>query len=91
MAKRRNATEDYFARTDKRRRATSYDEVYTRHTYRIQDETHESLRSIAERNGIGLNELIRWLLARAIAEIAAGTLVLPVVEYKTTIRRLGDT
>ncbi|MBU0491318.1 MAG: hypothetical protein KKA73_00640 [Chloroflexi bacterium] len=52
--------------------APPYDQVYERRTYRLRPATHESLKEIAQTLGVGLNELVRFVLDDFCQRYAAG-------------------
>jgi len=78
----------WFAGPKASRYPTEYDEKYPRHTYRIPDEVHESLKRIAAERGLRLGELVAWILRKAVQEIESSRLDLPIVEFVTKKNRL---
>jgi hypothetical protein len=87
---KRDDVTDLFAKTAPRRRKTPYDRKYKRYTYRLQEMTRDKLKAIAEQNGIGLNDLVRWVLDRFIYGYERGEVVLPIEEYVVTKSRLSE-
>lgn len=71
------------------RRQTPYDEKYARHTYRLPEALHQELKAIADDNGVGLNDLVRWVFRDFTARVDAG-FKLPVEEYVVSVRRLSE-
>jgi hypothetical protein len=63
-----------------------YDKRYERYTYRVTHSTHSALKDIASKQGIGLNELVRYVLNTFILEYGKNTDMLPV---ETKIVKLG--
>ena len=58
MAKKRprltgEALDDFFTPTERERTPPPYDRKYTRRTYRVTEEIHQDLKSIAEQEGVG--------------------------------------
>lgn len=84
------ALDDFFAPTEQKRAPPPYDRKYARHTYRVTDEIHEQLKEIAEQEGVGLNDLVRYILRTFVQEHEAGQIELPVQEYVVTRSRLTD-
>ena len=82
--------DDLFAPTERKRTPPPYDQKYTRRTYRITDDLHEKIREIAEREGVGLNDLVRYILQTFVQAYDAGEIELPVEEYVVTKSRLSD-
>ena len=80
---------DYFSPTGPKRRASPYDTKYARHTYRVREGTHERLKDIAAENGIGLNDLVRWVFDRFLDGHDSGDIKLPIEEYVVTRSRLS--
>ncbi|GEM_PF-2198843 len=85
-----DALDDLFAPTERKRTPPPYDQKYTRRTYRITDELHEKLKQIAEREGVGVNDLVRYVLQTFVQDYHAGKIKLPVEEYVITKSRLSD-
>ncbi len=77
---------DFFA--DPKRRASPYDRKYERHTYRVTEKVHARLKEIAKDEGVGLNDLTRWILDQFIKGYESGMIILPVEEYVVTHSRL---
>lgn len=84
------ALDDFFAPTVKERTPPPYDQRYARHTYRITDSLHESLKAIAHAEGVGVNDLVRYVLQTFVRRYHAGEIDLPVQEYIVTRSRLSD-
>jgi hypothetical protein len=84
------ALDDFFAPTEHERTPSPYDLKYARHTYRIRDSTHEELRDIARQDGVGLNDLVRYVFQTFIKRYKDGEIELPVEEYAVTRSRLTD-
>lgn len=82
--------DDLFAPTERRRSPPPYDRKYARRTYRIADDLHQSLKEIAEHEGVGLNDLVRYVLQTFVRDYRAGKIKLPVEEYVITRSRLSD-
>lgn len=59
-----------------------------RHTYLVPDAMHDQLKAIAQAEGVGINELVRWVLERFVGNHRKGTIKVPVQEYLTTRRVL---
>jgi len=83
------AMDSYFGGPKAEAAPTAYDRAYPAHTYRIQDATHDELKRIADGEGVGLNELVRWWLGEFIQKYNAGGVELPIERYKVTRTRLG--
>lgn len=82
--------DEIFERTEQRQRKPSpYDVKYPRVTFRIPQGTHDQLKRIAEKEGIGLNDLVRWIFAQFNGGYDAGDIVLPIEEYVVTKSRLS--
>lgn len=95
MAKKRprltgEALDDFFAPTERERTPPPYDRKYTRRTYRITEAIHQELKAIAEEEGVGLNDLVRYVLRSFVRQYRAGEIELPVEEYAVTHSRLTD-
>ena len=95
MAKKRprltgDALDDFFAPTERERAPPPYDLKYTRRTYRVTEAIHQDLKLIAECEGVGLNDLVRYILSTFIQQYRAGEIELPVEEYVVTRSRLAD-
>ncbi len=84
------ALDDFFAPTEQQRAPPPYDLKYERRTYRIRDWMHQKLRTIAEQEGVGLNDLVRYIFQTFIQQYEAGKIELPVEEYVVTHSRLTD-
>lgn len=82
--------DDFFAPTEVKRPDSPYDKKYARHTYRIRTSLHEELKRIAEEEGVGLNDLVRYILQTFVQEYKAGQIDLPVQEYVVTHSRLTE-
>ena len=61
-----------------------------RRTYRVREEMHEKLKAIAGQEGVGLNDLVRYVFQTFIEGYEAGEIDLPVEEYVVTRSRLSD-
>jgi predicted HicB family RNase H-like nuclease len=95
MAKKRprltgEALDDFFAPTERERSPPPYDRKYTRRTYRITENVHQELKAIAKGEGVGLNDLVRYVLRTFVQQYHAGEIDLPVQEYVVTHSRLTD-
>jgi predicted HicB family RNase H-like nuclease len=84
------ALDDFFTPTERERTPPPYDLKYTRRTYRVTKVIHQELKSIAEQQGVGLNDLVRYILSTFIQQYRAGEIELPVEEYVVTHSRLAD-
>ena len=84
------ALDNFFAPTRRERPLPPYDQKYARHTYRLPDALHDKLREIADREGVGLNDLVRYLFQTFARQYEAGEVKLPVEEYVVTRSRLSD-
>ena len=84
------ALDDFFTPTERERTPPPYDRKYTRRTYRITENIHQELKSVAEQEGVGLNDLVRYILSTFIQQYQAGEIDLPVEEYLVTRSRLAD-
>jgi predicted HicB family RNase H-like nuclease len=84
------ALDDFFAPTESQRAPPPYDRKYARHTYRIPDALHQELKSIAQQEGVGLNDLVRYVMQSFVQQYQAGDVELPVQEYVVTRSRLTD-
>ena len=82
--------DDYFADTGPIRREYDYDRKYARKTYRVPEAMHEQIKEIATDNGLGLNDLVRWIFEGFISGYESGEIILPVEEYVVTHSRLTD-
>lgn len=82
--------DDFFAPTEVKRADSPYDLKYARHTYRIRTSLHQELKRIAEEKGVGLNDLVRYILQTFVQQYKAGQIDLPVQEYIVTHSRLTD-
>lgn len=83
------ALDDFFAPTKREQKPAPYDQKYARHTYRVTDELHEQLKAIAEREGVGLNDLVRYVFQVFVQRYQEGDIQLPVEEYVVTRSRLS--
>lgn len=81
---------DIFAQTDKHRKPSPYDLKYDRHTYSIKEGDHGKLKEIAAKEGVGLNDLVRYLIDKFLRGYHSGEIVLPVEEYVVTKSRLSE-
>jgi hypothetical protein len=95
MAGRRRRLEradvtDLFAVTEPKRRNTPYDAKYARWTVRVKPMTRDKIKAIAKREGIGLFDLVRWVLRQFVYDYEQEDIVLPVEEYVVTKSRLAD-
>lgn len=84
------ALDDFFAPTEHKHTPPPYDQKYARHTYRLAESLHASLKQIAEQEGVGLNDLVRYVLQTFIQQYQAGEIELPIEEYVVTRSRLTD-
>jgi hypothetical protein len=84
------ALDDFFAPTEQTRTLSPYDQKYARHTYRIRTALHEQLKDIAREEGVGLNDLVRYVFQTFVHRYQAGEIELPVEEYVVTRSRLTD-
>ncbi|MBN1640753.1 MAG: hypothetical protein JXA09_05930 [Anaerolineae bacterium] len=82
--------DDFFAPTESERTPPPYDRKYARHTYRIRTALHQELKTIAEQEGVGLNDLVRYIFQTFVQRYRAGEIDLPVEEYVVTRSRLTD-
>jgi len=82
--------DDFFAPTERKRTPPPYDLKYARHTYRVTDVLHTELKRIAQQEGVGLNDLVRYIFQTFIQQYKAGEIELPVHEYVVTHSRLTD-
>jgi predicted HicB family RNase H-like nuclease len=85
-----DALDDFFAPTERERTPPPYDRKYARHTYRVTEATHQELKSIAEQEGVGLNDLVRYILRTFVEQYRSGEIELPVEEYAVTRSRLTN-
>ncbi len=84
------ALDDFFAPTERKRPTPPYDREYARRTYRIREWMHEKLKAIADQEGVGLNDLVRYVFQTFIKAYEDGEIDLPVEEYVVTRSRLSD-
>jgi predicted HicB family RNase H-like nuclease len=84
------ALDDFFAPTERKSTPPPYDRKYARHTYRITDDVHQELKGIAQEEGVGLNDLVRYIFQTFVRQYKAGEVDLPVEEYVVTRSRLSD-
>jgi predicted HicB family RNase H-like nuclease len=84
------ALDDFFAPTESVRPIPPYDQKYARHTYRIRTSLHEALKDIAQQEGVGLNDLVRYIFQTFVRQYKAGEIDLPVEEYVVTRSRLTE-
>ena len=84
------ALDDFFAPTESKRPTPPYDRKYARHTYRVTDALHDDLKAIAEQEGVGLNDLVRYVFETFVRQYQAGEIDLPVQEYVVTRSRLTE-
>ena len=82
--------DDFFAITERKRHKTPYDFKYTKQTYSVGKMTHDKVKAIAEQEGVGLNDLVRWIFRRFIHGYENGEIEIPVEEYVVTHSRLAD-
>jgi len=85
-----DALDDFFAPTERKSSPPPYDQKYIRRTYRIREWMHDKLKAIAEQEGVGLNDLVRYVFQTFIEQYEAGEIDLPVEEYVVTRSRLSD-
>ncbi len=71
------ALDDFFLPTQRRRAPPPYDQKYARHTYRLPDGLHDKLRAIAEQEGVGLNDMVRYVFQTFTRQYDAGEIGLP--------------
>ena len=83
------ALDDFFAPTQPKAKPAPYDQKYARRTYRVTDEQHEQLKAIAEREGVGLNDMVRYVFQTFIRRYQDGEVQLPVEQYVVTRSRLS--
>ena len=67
-----------------------YDRKYARHTYRVMERTHAKIKDIAHQEGVGLNDLVRYILQTFVDRYERGEIELPVEEYVVTHSRLTE-
>ena len=84
------ALDEFFTATEREHVPSPYDDKYARRTYRIPEELHERLKAIAEQEGVGLNDLVRYLFQTFLRQYEAGEIHLPVQEYVVTRSRLSE-
>jgi predicted HicB family RNase H-like nuclease len=84
------ALDDFFAPTERKSSPPPYDRKYARRTYRVKGWMHEKLKAIADQEGVGLNDLVRYIFQIFIQQYEAGEIDLPVEEYVVTRSRLSD-
>ena len=84
------ALDDFFAPTRQEPKQAPYDEKYARHTYRVSDDLHDTLKAIAKSEGVGLNDLVRYVFQTFVRRYQAGEIQLPVEEYVVTRSRLSS-
>ena len=84
------ALDDIFAPTESKRPVPPYDQKYARHTYRIKTSLHQALKDIAHQEGVGLNDLVRYVFQTFVQQYKAGEIELPVEEYVVTRSRLTE-
>jgi len=84
------ALDDFFAPTEQKRTLPPYDQKYARHTYRIRTSLHQELKTIAQQEGVGLNDLVRYIFQSFVRQYQSGEVELPVEEYVVTHSRLTD-
>jgi predicted HicB family RNase H-like nuclease len=84
------ALDDFFAPTESARPVPPYDLKYARHTYRIRSSLHQALKDIARQEGVGLNDLVRYVFQTFVQQYEAGEIELPVEEYVVTRSRLTE-
>ena len=82
--------DDFFAPTERKRSPPPYDQKYTRRTYRVTESLHEDIKRIARREGVGLNDLVRYILQTFIRQYESGEIELPIEEYVVTRSRLTE-
>jgi predicted HicB family RNase H-like nuclease len=84
------ALDNFFAPTTRKPSPPPYDLKYARHTYRITDSLHEELKRIAQQEGVGLNDLVRYVFQTFVQQYEKGEIELPVRQYVVTRSRLTD-
>ena len=62
---------------------------YRQKSYLLTDDLIERVRATAEAHGVGLNEFVRWALARTVDGLDSGQIELPVVEETRRRIRTG--
>lgn len=62
---------------------------YQRKTYLLEPGMVEEIAALAAREGVPLNELVRFLLRHALDEVAAGRLELPIEVVTVQTRHLA--
>lgn len=82
--------DNIFASTENRKNVPPYDIKYMRRTYRVREEVHERMKSIAAENGVGLNDMVRWIFERFTEAYDEGRIELPVEEYVVSYSRLSE-
>lgn len=71
------------------RKPTPSDYKYPTHSYRVRDVTHDDMKDIAKKEGVGISDLVRYLFEQFIDGYRAGDIELPVEEYVVTKSRLS--
>ena len=71
------------------RAPTSSSARYQRKTYLLEPGMVDEIAILAAREGVPLNELVRFLLRHALDEVAAGRLDLPIEVVTVQTRRLA--
>lgn len=85
-----DALDNFFAPTERTRTPPPYDQKYARHTYRVTDSLHNELAQIAQKEGVGINDLVRYIFQSFVQHYQAGEIKLPVQEYIVTRSRLTE-
>lgn len=84
------ALDDFFTPTEHKRAPPPYDLKYARRTYRVRDWMHKELKDIANQEGVGLNDLVRYIFQTFVQQYRNGKIELPIEEYVVTRSRLTD-
>lgn len=83
------AGDSYIRRTVKgRRKISPSEEKYPRKTYRLLPGLHDQLKEIAEKEGVQINDLVRYILVNFVEQWKAGEVNLPVKEKTIEIKEL---
>jgi len=82
--------DDFFAPTERSHAPPPYDLKYVRRTYRVREWMHKEIKYIANKEGVGLNDLVRYIFQTFIQQYRDGKIELPVEEYVVTHSRLTD-
>lgn len=63
-------------------------DLYQRKTYVVERDQVDRIKALASENGIGINELVRWILGQSLQALDSGEWELPIEEV--TIHRLAS-